>query len=78
MQGAWGSAAILLYWAPVGCQNALGWWLVDYEAVIGMEVHAQILTRSKMFCGCSAHYASAPPNTHTGPFCLAMPRCLII
>lgn len=49
---------------------------MEYEAVIGMEVHAQILTRSKMFCGCSADYASAPPNTHTCPVCLAMPGVL--
>jgi aspartyl-tRNA(Asn)/glutamyl-tRNA(Gln) amidotransferase subunit B len=49
---------------------------VDYEAVIGMEVHAQILTRSKLFCGCSSDYAAAPPNTHTCPVCLAMPGVL--
>lgn len=47
-----------------------------YEAVIGMEVHAQILTASKMFCGCSADYAAAPPNTHVCPVCLAMPGVL--
>ena len=49
---------------------------MDYEAVIGMEVHAQLLTASKMFCGCSADYASAPPNTHTCPVCLGMPGVL--
>lgn len=47
-----------------------------YEAVIGMEVHAQILTASKMFCGCSADYAAAPPNTRVCPVCLAMPGVL--
>ena len=47
-----------------------------YVATIGMEVHAQILTRSKMFCACSADYASAPPNTHTCPVCLGMPGTL--
>lgn len=50
--------------------------MTDYEAVIGMEVHAQVLTKSKMFCACSADYASAPPNTHTCPVCLAMPGVL--
>lgn len=49
---------------------------MEYEAVIGMEVHAQIITASKMFCGCSADYAAAPPNTHTCPVCLGMPGVL--
>ena len=47
-----------------------------YEVVIGLEVHAQLLTRSKMFCGCSAEYAGAPPNTHVCPICLGMPGTL--
>lgn len=47
-----------------------------YETVIGLEVHAQLLTRSKMFCGCSTDYASAPPNTHVCPVCLGMPGTL--
>ena len=49
---------------------------MEYEAVIGMEVHVQLLTASKMFCGCSADYASAPPNTHVCPVCLGMPGVL--
>jgi aspartyl-tRNA(Asn)/glutamyl-tRNA(Gln) amidotransferase subunit B len=49
---------------------------VDYEAVIGMEVHAQLLTESKMFCRCSADYAAAEPNTHACPVCLGMPGML--
>jgi len=49
---------------------------MEYEAVIGLEVHAQLLTRSKMFCRCSADYASAPPNTHVCPVCLGMPGVL--
>jgi len=49
---------------------------MDYETVIGLEVHAQLLTRSKMFCRCSADYADAPPNTHVCPVCLAMPGVL--
>ncbi len=49
---------------------------MDYEAVIGMEVHAQLLTESKMFCRCSADYATAEPNTHVCPVCLGMPGVL--
>jgi aspartyl-tRNA(Asn)/glutamyl-tRNA(Gln) amidotransferase subunit B len=49
---------------------------VDYEAIIGMEVHAQLLTESKMFCRCSADYAAAEPNTHVCPVCLGMPGVL--
>jgi aspartyl-tRNA(Asn)/glutamyl-tRNA(Gln) amidotransferase subunit B len=48
----------------------------QYEIVIGLEVHAQLLTESKMFCACSAQYASAPPNTHLCPVCLGLPGAL--
>jgi aspartyl-tRNA(Asn)/glutamyl-tRNA(Gln) amidotransferase subunit B len=47
-----------------------------YEIVIGLEVHAQLATASKMFCGCSADYASAAPNTHVCPVCMALPGVL--
>ncbi|MGC8779873.1 MAG: Asp-tRNA(Asn)/Glu-tRNA(Gln) amidotransferase subunit GatB [Anaerolineae bacterium] len=50
--------------------------MTTYETIIGLEVHAQILTRSKMFCACSADYASAPPNTHVCPVCMALPGVL--
>jgi aspartyl-tRNA(Asn)/glutamyl-tRNA(Gln) amidotransferase subunit B len=49
---------------------------MNFETIIGLEVHAQLLTRSKMFCRCSAEYASAPPNTHVCPVCLGMPGVL--
>jgi aspartyl-tRNA(Asn)/glutamyl-tRNA(Gln) amidotransferase subunit B len=47
-----------------------------YEAVIGIEVHCQLRTASKMFCGCSTAYDGAAPNTHTCPVCLALPGSL--
>jgi aspartyl-tRNA(Asn)/glutamyl-tRNA(Gln) amidotransferase subunit B len=49
--------------------------IVEYEAVIGLEVHAQLLTESKIFCGCSAAFGAAP-NTHTCPVCTGMPGSL--
>ena len=49
---------------------------MTYEIVIGLEVHTQLLTRSKMFCSCSTDYASAHPNTHVCPICLGMPGVL--
>ncbi|MCE5243614.1 MAG: Asp-tRNA(Asn)/Glu-tRNA(Gln) amidotransferase subunit GatB [Syntrophobacteraceae bacterium] len=48
---------------------------MQYETVIGLEVHAQLLTRSKIFCGCSTTFG-AGPNTHTCPVCLGMPGVL--
>jgi len=46
-----------------------------YEAVIGLEIHAQLLTASKIFCGCSTAFG-APPNTHLCPVCLGLPGAL--
>jgi len=48
---------------------------MEFEAVIGLEVHAQLLTKSKIFCGCSAEFG-AGPNTHVCPVCLGMPGVL--
>ena len=46
-----------------------------FEAVIGLEVHAQLLTRSKIFCACSTEFG-APPNSNTCPVCLGFPGAL--
>jgi aspartyl-tRNA(Asn)/glutamyl-tRNA(Gln) amidotransferase subunit B len=46
-----------------------------YEPVIGLEVHAQLLTRSKIFCACSTEFG-APPNTNVCPVCLGLPGAL--
>jgi len=46
-----------------------------YEAVIGLEVHVQLLTVTKVFCGCSAKFG-APPNTNVCPVCLGLPGAL--
>ncbi len=48
----------------------------DYEVVIGLEVHSQLLTKSKMFCPCSTGYANDAPNTHVCPICMGMPGVL--
>jgi len=48
----------------------------DYEAVIGLETHVQLKTRSKMFCRCDRDYFDAEPNTHVCAVCLGMPGML--
>ncbi len=48
---------------------------MDVEAVIGLEIHAQLLTRTKIFCACSTVFG-APPNTHVCPVCLGLPGAL--
>ena len=48
---------------------------MEYEPVIGLEVHAQLLTDTKIFCSCSAKFG-AEPNSHTCPICLGMPGVL--
>jgi aspartyl-tRNA(Asn)/glutamyl-tRNA(Gln) amidotransferase subunit B len=47
-----------------------------YEVVIGVEIHVQLKTASKMFCGCSTDVRSAPPNSLTCPVCLGLPGAL--
>jgi aspartyl-tRNA(Asn)/glutamyl-tRNA(Gln) amidotransferase subunit B len=47
----------------------------SYEAVVGLEIHAQLLTATKIFCGCSTTFG-APPNTHVCPVCLGFPGAL--
>ncbi|HBB40808.1 MAG: Asp-tRNA(Asn)/Glu-tRNA(Gln) amidotransferase GatCAB subunit B [Nitrospirae bacterium CG18_big_fil_WC_8_21_14_2_50_70_55] len=48
---------------------------MEFETVIGLEVHTQLMTQSKIFCGCSTTFG-APPNSHTCPVCLGMPGVL--
>ena len=47
----------------------------DYDVVIGLEVHAELSTKSKIFCACSAEFGGEP-NTHCCPVCMAMPGSL--
>lgn len=50
---------------------------MNYEPVIGLEVHAELLTKSKMFCGCAVVMSDGePPNSHVCPICVGMPGML--
>ena len=48
----------------------------EFETVIGLEVHSQLLTQSKMFCSCKSNYQNASPNTKICPVCMGMPGVL--
>ncbi|MCS7047657.1 MAG: Asp-tRNA(Asn)/Glu-tRNA(Gln) amidotransferase GatCAB subunit B, partial [Gemmataceae bacterium] len=49
--------------------------MLPYKIVVGLEVHVQLLTRTKLFCGCSTRFG-APPNSQVCPICLGMPGVL--
>ncbi len=61
---------------PAAAAAGKGAALERYEAVIGIEIHCQLKTASKMFCGCSTEIDGAAPNSHCCPVCLGLPGVL--
>ena len=55
--------------------DPVGGSIAEFEPVIGLEIHVQLKTRTKMFCGCELSFGD-PPNTHTCPVCLGLPGSL--
>lgn len=49
---------------------------IEFETVVGLEIHAQLITNSKMFCGCSAAAFAGEPNAHICPICMGLPGVL--
>src|SRR6185369_9352443 len=57
------------------CERGRAEGVVQYEPVIGLEIHAQLRTRTKIFCGCSTAFG-AQPNSQVCPVCLGLPGAL--
>ncbi len=50
--------------------------MAEDQVIVGLEVHCQLDTKSKLFCGCSTDYRSDGPNTHVCPVCLGLPGAM--
>ena len=50
--------------------------MAEEQVIVGLEVHCQLDTKSKLFCGCSTDYRNDAPNTHVCPVCLGLPGAM--